>query len=87
MSLLLDWVYDELNVDLTLPQTVSLFVASHMLDVTDLHLQCEHVLKTFITVDTFFQLSDLAETYCIGGALAQVCAAEHILLTISQPPA
>ncbi|DBA93308.1 TPA: Galactose oxidase, central domain [Trebouxia sp. C0005] len=75
MSLLLDWVYDELNVDLTLPQTVSLFVASHMLDVTDLHLQCEHVLKTFITVDTFFQLSDLAETYCIGGALAQACGA------------
>ena len=87
MSLLLDWVYDEFNVDLTLPQTVSLFVASHMLDVMDLHCQCEHVLTTFITMDTFFQLSDLAETYHMGGALAQVRAVGHLLLTISQPPA
>ncbi len=87
MSLLLDWVYDDFNVDLTFPQTVSLFVASHMLDVSDLHLQCEHVLKSFITMDTFFQLKDLAEAYCMGGALTQVCAAGHVLLTISQPPA
>lgn len=87
MSLLLDWVYDEFNVDLTLPQTVSLFVASHMLDVSNLHLQCEQVLKSFITMDTFFQLSGLAEVYCMGGALAQVCAAGHVLLTIPQLPA
>jgi len=87
MSLLLDWVYDDFNVDLTFPQTVSLFLASHMLDITDLHIQCERVLETFISMDTFFQLRDLAEAYCMGGALAQVCAAGHLLLTISQPPA
>jgi len=82
MSLLLDWVYDDFNVDLTYPQTVSLFLASHMLDITDLHLQCERVLKTFITMDTFFQLSDLAGAYCMGGALAQLFFRGSVLIPI-----
>lgn len=61
MDLLVDWAYGNYKGRLGYKQRLSLFHASHRLQVHDLMFECKRALKSSVNSETYPLLTDLAQ--------------------------
>ena len=63
MDLLIDWLYTDFKESLTLEQRQALFELSHKYNITELRQECERVLSSSVSFDTYAILAGIAEQF------------------------
>ena len=63
MDLLIDWLYSDFKESLTFEQHQALFTISHKYDILELQQECERVLSSSVTLDTYAVLADVARHF------------------------
>ena len=63
MELLVDWLYSSFKESLTFEQRQALFAVSHKFDILELQQECERVLSSSVTIDSYAELADMARHF------------------------
>ena len=86
MDLLIDWAYTHHLEGISMEQCIALLEASHKYDVAELQGQCERVLSSCVTIETYHQLVDTAlrfdcqqlkQVWLSADCFACVCQCRH----------
>ena len=63
LELLVDWLYSDFKESLAFEERQALFAVSHRFDILELQQECERVLSSSVTLETYAVLADMARYF------------------------